>query len=340
HQEQFEKWSVFNDYSALNPNIAFWKIGDNVETVTEASFGLWIDLETLDTKGTYPFKDVNFGLPPYMVNLNNPAHEHTDADGVTLYSSALMFDMRDSENINAWRMVYKIQNDERIPIASYLAGGPFNLSQCVDDGYPDFDLPGGYLHSFAITENYFIIPTSNFFMDGTKRTVVERFVVDMNDWTLIDRIDLYPSGYQVVDFSTINYYNYNTKPYTYAYMAGLDPVPNTVIKLNVETKSALYWGPYDGLITSEPIFVPTLDAVDEDDGVVLVDVLDTHTETGMVIVLDAKDFSEIGRAISPELLPFGLHSKFVAQKVEMKEPPISRSGSASRAKAREVVSSH
>ncbi|XP_077864610.1 uncharacterized protein LOC102804548, partial [Saccoglossus kowalevskii] len=197
-----------------------------------------------------------------------------------------MFDLSNSEEVNAWRVLYKIEDDERITIAQYLDGGPFNLNQCVNDNYPEYELPGGYLHSFCLTEHYFVIPTSTFILDvcktfvtepddpimpfflynynfttdlptrfvvisrdtnevvgefstpeglfithqGESRTVVERFVVNMSDWTLIERIDLYPSGYQMVEFSTINYDLYNAKPYRYAYMVGFDPVPNSLIK--------------------------------------------------------------------------------------------------------------
>ncbi|XP_077862970.1 beta,beta-carotene 15,15'-dioxygenase-like, partial [Saccoglossus kowalevskii] len=106
--------------------------------------------------------------------------------------------------------------------------------------------------------------------------------------------------------------------------------------LNVETKEAIYWGPYDNLLPGEPIFVSTPGAVDEDDGVILANVLDTESATGMVVILDGKTFTEIGRAISPELMPFGLHSKFIQQKVDIADPGIS---SSTYKRASHVVSS-
>nr|XP_006819767.1 PREDICTED: beta,beta-carotene 15,15'-monooxygenase-like [Saccoglossus kowalevskii] len=148
-------------------------------------------------------------------------------------------------------------------------------------------------------------------------THVERFVIDMSDWSLVKRIDLYPSAeFKTVEFSTINYEHYSSKPYKYAYMTGLNPAVTTLIKLNVETNKAVYWGPHDGLLPSEPIFIPSPNAVDEDDGVIVTNVLDTNTSKGIVVVLDAKSFTELGRAVSSELMPFGLHSRFIARKFE------------------------
>ncbi|XP_077990568.1 beta,beta-carotene 15,15'-dioxygenase-like [Glandiceps talaboti] len=412
--DQFDKWQQnFSDYPNDNPNVAFWKIGDNVEAMSEAIAGVWIDLDNLETKGTYPFKDDNLGLPPYMINLNNPAHEHYDEDGVTVYGSAVMYDLSVPNSMNATRMVYKIEDDERIPIASFQEAGPLDLDKCSSgSSYPEMDDRGGYMHSFCMTQNHFIIPVSTyhsdvcsifrsepstppgpFFKDNYEfskttptrfviisrstnevvgefstpdglfithqlnsyeedgfmyldmltyhsnvywhmymdellggpvsglqdntRTQVERFKIDMSDWTLEERIDLFPTrDEEVVEFSTVNYDLYNGKPYQYSYMVGLDPIPNSLIKLDVKSKTAVYWGPYDGLIPGEPIFVPSPDAVDEDDGVIIANVLDANVGKGMIVVLDGKTFKELGRALSPEGMPFGLHSKFIPRKFD------------------------
>ncbi|XP_070556237.1 beta,beta-carotene 15,15'-dioxygenase-like [Ptychodera flava] len=408
HQQQLSKWSGFNDYVNDNPNVAFWKIGDNVQAMSEALAGIWFTLDTLESKGLYPFKDTNLGLPSYMVSLNNPAHEQTDEDGVTVYGSTVMYDVSDITSVNATRFLYKIVDDERIPIASFHEAGPFDLNQChLNDSYPALNTRGGYMHSFSMTQNYFVMPISaylinvcsifvsnpldpempfflgnwqfsdtkptrfviisrstnqvvgefstpdglfithqlssyeldgkmyldmltyqgniywHFYIDelmaGPRgmRTRVERFVVDMSDWSLEERVELFPSrDHELLEFSTVNYQYHNAKPYKYAYMVGFDPLPNVLIKLNVDTGESVYWGPYDGLLPGEPIFVATPGSTSEDDGVVIANVLDSNAEKGMVVVLDAATFTELGRVISPEVMPFGLHSKFIHQDFE------------------------
>ncbi|XP_070533681.1 beta,beta-carotene 15,15'-dioxygenase-like [Ptychodera flava] len=400
-QQQFKKWEDFHDYPDDNPNVVFWKIGDKVEAMSEATAGVQFDLDTLQTLGTYQFKDDNFGMPPYMAYLNNPAHEHYGGDGVTIYSAVAMYNMSDVSKINVTRMLYKVVDDTRIPVALFHEAGPFNLSECTPgSSYPDMDDRGGYMHSFCMTENYFVMPTSTYKYDvcsifneklppepffktkteysetsptrfvvisrstrnvvgefstpdglfvthqlnsyekdgmmyldmltyrgdayghfyiknllkGSKglRTRVERFVVNTSDWSLTERKELFPKrDHDLVEFSTINYQSHSGKPYKYAYMIGLDPAPNVLIKLNVDTGEANYWGPYDDLIPGEPIFVEKPGSSAEDDGVILANVLDTNTGKGMVVVLDGKSFAELGRAISPELMPFGFHSKFI-----------------------------
>ncbi|XP_077996469.1 beta,beta-carotene 15,15'-dioxygenase-like [Glandiceps talaboti] len=410
-QDQYNKWQSFGDYPDDNPNVAFWRIGDNVEAMSELTAGIWFDLDTLESKGTYPFKDNNFGLPPYMISLNNPAHEHYDEDGVTVYGSAVMYDLSNSNSMNATRIVYKIEDDERIPLASFQEAGPLDLDKCsLGSPYPELDDRGGYVHSFCMTQNHFVIPVSTYLTDvcstfrsepstptgpffrdnynfsettptrfviinrstntvvgefstpdglfithqmnsyeedgymyldmltyqsnvywhfyadellagprGT-RTRVERFKIDMAAWTLEERIDLFPSRDEdLLEFSTVNYDLYNGKPYQYSYMVGFDPIPKCLIKLDVKSKTAVYWGPYDGLIPGEPIFVPSPDAVEEDDGVVIANVLDANIGKGMVVVLDGKTFKELGRAMSTEGMPFGPHSKFIPRDFE---PPL------------------
>lgn len=61
----------------------------------------------------------------------------------------------------------------------------------------------------------------------------------------------------------------------------------------------------------EPIFVPNPDGTEEDDGVVLSVVLDGKVGTSMMLVLNAKDMKEIGRAVMDTPFPFGFHGSFV-----------------------------
>lgn len=61
----------------------------------------------------------------------------------------------------------------------------------------------------------------------------------------------------------------------------------------------------------EPIFIPTPGGTDEDDGIILSVVLDGKVGTSMLLVLNAKDMKELGRAVMNQPFPFGFHGSFV-----------------------------
>jgi len=68
------------------------------------------------------------------------------------------------------------------------------------------------------------------------------------------------------------------------------------------------WGPFEGLIASEPVMVPRPGAVEEDDGVVLSVVLDKLNEASFLLVLDAQTMEEVARVAAPHVVNLGLHS--------------------------------
>ena len=116
-----------------------------------------------------------------------------------------------------------------------------------------------------------------------------------------------------VDFPRINYEKYNAKPYQYAYFLGYRDNNfwlSRLVKVNVQTKECLYWEEED-CYPSEPLFVPSPDAKDEDDGVVLSTVVGVLGKTSFLLVLDAKTFDEIARAeVTCKLIP-ALHGAFL-----------------------------
>jgi torulene dioxygenase len=61
---------------------------------------------------------------------------------------------------------------------------------------------------------------------------------------------------------------------------------------------------------SEPIFVPRPDGTEEDDGVLLSVVLDEETMKSSMIVIDAKEMKEVGRAEMAGVFPIGFHGVF------------------------------
>ncbi|XP_073513270.1 carotenoid-cleaving dioxygenase, mitochondrial [Phyllobates terribilis] len=115
-----------------------------------------------------------------------------------------------------------------------------------------------------------------------------------------------------IEFPQINYAKYNTKKYRFFYGCGFQHlVGDSLLKMDVETKKAKVWKE-DGFYPSEPIFVPYPNSVEEDDGVVLSAVLTPHQDRNIfLLILDAKDFTEIARAEAPVQIPYGFHGVFV-----------------------------
>ncbi|XP_075460122.1 carotenoid-cleaving dioxygenase, mitochondrial-like isoform X2 [Ascaphus truei] len=69
----------------------------------------------------------------------------------------------------------------------------------------------------------------------------------------------------------------------------------------------------EGFYPSEPVFVPSLDSNQEDDGVILSVVVTPHqSKQTFLLVLDARTFAELGRAEVPVQMPYGFHGVFVS----------------------------
>ncbi|XP_050520885.1 carotenoid isomerooxygenase [Daktulosphaira vitifoliae] len=88
--------------------------------------------------------------------------------------------------------------------------------------------------------------------------------------------------------------------YFYAISSDVDAQnPGTLIKVDISSKTCVTWCE-DNVYPSEPIFVPTPNAQEEDDGVILSSILwggsEQEHRTG-VVVLNAKTFKELGRVI-------------------------------------------
>jgi carotenoid cleavage dioxygenase-like enzyme len=58
------------------------------------------------------------------------------------------------------------------------------------------------------------------------------------------------------------------------------------------------------------VFVAEPDAAEEDAGVLLSIVLDGERGSSFLLVLDARDLSELARAEVPHHIPFGFHGQF------------------------------
>ncbi|XP_042355420.1 beta,beta-carotene 9',10'-oxygenase-like isoform X2 [Plectropomus leopardus] len=75
--------------------------------------------------------------------------------------------------------------------------------------------------------------------------------------------------YGGLEFPQINYGRCNTRPYRYFYGCGFRHlVGDSLLKMDLKDKSLKVWY-QKGFFPSEPVFVPSPDATDEDDGVIL-----------------------------------------------------------------------
>ncbi|KAL7839286.1 hypothetical protein SRHO_G00259440 [Serrasalmus rhombeus] len=117
--------------------------------------------------------------------------------------------------------------------------------------------------------------------------------------------------YGGLEFPQINYTHYNARPYRYFYACGFGHVfGDSLLKMDLEGKKLKVWR-HPGLFPSEPVFVPAPDSKDEDDGVVMsVVVTPRERKSSFLLVLDAKTFTELGRAEVPVDIPFGTHGLF------------------------------
>ncbi|XP_004076379.1 beta,beta-carotene 9',10'-oxygenase [Oryzias latipes] len=119
--------------------------------------------------------------------------------------------------------------------------------------------------------------------------------------------------YGGLEFPQINYSRCNTKPYRYFYGCGFrHMVGDSLLKVDLQDKTLKVWQ-LKGFYPSEPIFVPSPEAVEEDEGVILSVVLTPSQDKGtFLLVLDAKTFEEVGRANVPINIPYGFHGIFTA----------------------------
>ncbi|KZT24647.1 carotenoid oxygenase [Neolentinus lepideus HHB14362 ss-1] len=112
------------------------------------------------------------------------------------------------------------------------------------------------------------------------------------------------------------------KPYRYTYGINKEDFTKSVgfadriVKLDMaapESEPKIWAIP--GTAPGEPIFVPrpgSSPETQEDDGILLSVVLDGKTQKSMLVMLDAKDLTEVARAEIGTHFPFGFHGVFTA----------------------------
>lgn len=97
--------------------------------------------------------------------------------------------------------------------------------------------------------------------------------------------------------------------YVYAVCAkGESSFVDGLAKADMETQTSIQWTTRNHT-PGEPIFVADPGKDGEDDGVILSVVLDGDTGLSYLLCLDARTFTEIGRAQVPNAVGFGFHGK-------------------------------
>lgn len=128
-----------------------------------------------------------------------------------------------------------------------------------------------------------------------------------------EHVDYQMMGNQQIELPRINYKQYAGQRYSYAYgvsfQDGTQDFIDQLAKFDLINDETHIWKE-EACYPSEPVFVPAPDAIHEDAGVVLSAVLDAKTGTSFLLVLDAKTFTELGRAHVPIHLPFDFHGNF------------------------------
>lgn len=115
-----------------------------------------------------------------------------------------------------------------------------------------------------------------------------------------------------IELPRINY-DYNGKHYRYIYAAHVQwrPIPTQIVKYDIVTKKMLIWEE-DHCWPAEPLFVPSPDAKEEDDGVILSVIVSTDPEkASFLLILDGKTFTEMARASVNVDVHLDLHGCFI-----------------------------
>ncbi|KAJ7185374.1 carotenoid oxygenase [Mycena filopes] len=106
---------------------------------------------------------------------------------------------------------------------------------------------------------------------------------------------------------------YHTKPHRYIYGVGdrrQSSFLDSLVKMDTATQTGQVWSA-TAQTPGEPIFVANPEREDEDEGVVLSVVLDGMSGCSYLLVLDAKTWTEVGRAEVPAAVGFGFHGMHV-----------------------------
>lgn len=155
------------------------------------------------------------------------------------------------------------------------------------------------------------------------RATLARYTLDSLDDAIVAGADASPRRIKRRSISDVSFElpiiapQARCRPYRYAY--GVSVVPsagesmfNAVVKVDTETEGGapLFWS-LPRAVAGEPIFVPDPNGKNEDDGVLLVVVLDPAAKNSFLLMLCAKTMTEVARATAPQVVPLGFHGSFI-----------------------------
>ncbi|KAM4601758.1 beta,beta-carotene 15,15'-dioxygenase isoform 2-T2 [Polymixia lowei] len=112
-------------------------------------------------------------------------------------------------------------------------------------------------------------------------------------------------------------YKFNGKKYRFFYGSRVEwsPHPNKIAKFDIVTRKHVEWQA-DNCYPSEPVFVASPGAVEEDDGVILSSVISPDpTISPFMLVLNAKTMEEVARASLNVSVHMDLHGLFIPASV-------------------------
>lgn len=117
------------------------------------------------------------------------------------------------------------------------------------------------------------------------------------DGSILCHNEVLSEGLESIEMPQVNYDVYNGKKYSFLYAIGraTNQAQVSLVKLNVIEKTFVAWS--EPLKTpTEPVFIPTPDSKDEDDGILLASLLHDDVESKVtLLVLNAKDMRELAR---------------------------------------------
>ncbi|KAK7109885.1 uncharacterized protein [Littorina saxatilis] len=145
---------------------------------------------------------------------------------------------------------------------------------------------------------------------------LQRYEIDLGAGT-VQRVDLAPPTPAFVEFLDMPTMNEGHRSRSYCFVYGLvlktDNVTLSrvaIVKRDVcgQGRDAAWIVPHHYPV--EPLFVPRPGGVAEDDGVVLVPMIDGPSKESYMAVLDARNLSVLSTASLPTLVPYSLHGRF------------------------------
>jgi beta,beta-carotene 9',10'-dioxygenase len=95
----------------------------------------------------------------------------------------------------------------------------------------------------------------------------------------------------------------------YFYAVHIQKKGNGILKYKEATFQHASWFE-SGVYANEPVFVPHPQARAEDDGVILSVINNLREKKSYLLILDARNLSELARVEAPHPIPFGFHGKF------------------------------